>query len=204
MRISISLLLLYSAFVCAAQNHQSTGQSSYKNFNRSAYLTPFRQGDKWGYADKCGHTVIRPQFSVAHDFSEGLAMVYQGGVPLDDPIVKSFVKMGYIDEKGHWVVHSRFKDYYCYDFSDGLVPFRRLSKGWGYLNTKGKIAVQPRFQWAGTFANGMAPVVLNDKCGHIDRSGRLADQAPSALPRRKGEQDGHGTFVDKPQTPPCL
>ena len=180
------LLLVFSPIVLAAQN-----------------LTPVQQNGKWGYADDHGRTVIQPQFSLAHGFSNGLALVYQGGVALTDPIVKSFVKMGYIDQKGHWVIRSRFTYYFYYDFSEGLVSFRQVSKGWGYMDTNGKITIRPNFQWAGNFAHGIAPVLQDDRCGNIDKSGQVVNQGRSPLPRRKGEQGHNGTFLYMPRTAPC-
>ena len=66
----------------------------------SCDLRPFQQNGSWGYTNKDGQIVIKPQFSRAGRFSEGVALVWTGGVPLTEPIVKSFVKMGYVDEKG--------------------------------------------------------------------------------------------------------
>jgi WG containing repeat len=203
MRKLTLLLLLFSSCLLAAQDYQSQSDGSSGDQKARTDLTPVQQNGKWGYADKDGHVVIRPQFSLAHGFSGGLALVWTGGVPLTDPVVTSFVRMGYIDQKGHWVIQSRFKNYFYYDFSEGLVSFRQQSKGWGYMNAKGKVVVRPRFQWAGSFANGIAPVLLDDRCAHIDKGGEITDQAQSALPRRKGEQGRNGTFLYKPRIPPC-
>jgi hypothetical protein len=192
MRKFILLLFVFSAFALMAQDHRS-----------STNLNPVQQDDKWGYADDEGRTVIKPQFSLAHGFSDGLALVWKGGAPVTDPAVKSFVKMGYIDQKGHWVIHSRFTYYFYYDFSEDLVSFRQLSKGWGYMDPKGKIAIGPRFQWAGSFANGIAPVLLDNRCAHIDKTGHVIDKGQSPLPRHEGKQDRNGTFPYKPRTPPC-
>lgn len=186
---TILRLLVFSAIVLAAQDHRK--------------LTPVQQDGKWGYADDQGGMVIKPQFSLAHGFSDGLALVWQGGAPLTDPVVKSFVKMGYIDEKGNWVIQSRFTYSFYYDFSEGLVSFRQLSKGWGYMDRKGKITIRPHFQWAGTFADGIAPVLLDNRCAHIDKSGEVVNQEQSSLPHRKGEQGHNGTFLYMPRTPPC-
>ena len=166
-------------------------------------LTPVERNGKWGYADKDGKMVIEPQFTLAHRFSEGLALVWAGGVPLTDPVVKSFVKMGYIDATGHWVIHSSYKYYFYDDFSEGLTPFRQQSSRWGYMDRVGKIVVRTRFDWAGSFSNGIAPVLLDSKCAHVDKTGRIADESPSVVPRRKFEQDGHGTFRSKPNAAPC-
>ena len=197
------LALLSSVIVLVAPKQRSGDGSPEHQQEEAGDLTPVEQNGKWGYADKDGHLAIKPQFSEAHGFSEGLALVSAGGAPLTDPVVKSFVKMGYIDKKGQWVILSRFKYYFYYDFSEGLVPFRQLSHGWGYMDRTGRIAVRPRFQWAGAFSNGVAPVLSDNKCGHIDKTGRITDRSQSELPHRKFEQDRRGTFRYKPNVPPC-
>ncbi len=180
-------------------------QSAHTNQNQmlAADLTPVEQNGKWGYADKDGKVVIKPQFIRAHPFSEGLALVWTGGVALTDPIVTSFVNMGYIDGTGHWVIHSRSKYYFYDDFSEGLAPFRQQSSKWGYIDLSGKIVVRPEFDWAGGFSNGIAPVLLDSKCAHVDKTGKITDQSPAVLPRRKFEQNRHGTYQREPDVAPC-
>ena len=85
---------------------------------RSKDLVPIERNGKWGYADQSGHIVIRPAVHWRKTFSEGLALVWTGGAPLTDPVVTSFVKMGYINPTGHWVIHSRYK-YYFYENYQG-------------------------------------------------------------------------------------
>ncbi len=187
------LMVLFSSIIAAAQAGRKNDSG----------LSPVERGGKWGYADKDGRIVIKPQFDLAHGFAEGLALVWSGGVPLTDPIVKSFVKMGYIDQKGQWVIQSRFEYYFYYDFSEGLVPFRQQSNEWGYMDSRGKTVVHARFQWAGGFSNGIAPVLLDDRCADIDKTGKITDQSQSVLPRRKSEQDGRGGFRQKPDVAPC-
>ena len=111
-----------------------------------------------------------------HRFSEGLALVWAGGIPLTDPVVKSFVKMGYIDRTGKWVIHSSYKYYFYDDFSEGIVPFRQQSSKWGYMDPRGKTVVRARFDWAGGFSNGMAPVLSDGKCGHVNKTGKITNQ----------------------------
>ena len=159
------------------------GQNSRLESN-SAYqeLVPIQKNGKWGYADKEGKVVIKPQFTRADRFSDGLALVWCCGVPLTDSFVKSFVKMGYINPRGHWVIHSRLKYYFFDDFSDGLVPFRQVHSKWGYIDKTGAVVIRPRFNWAGTFSNGVAPVLVDATCGHIDKNGNLIDQSKEIVP----------------------
>jgi hypothetical protein len=166
-------------------------------------LVPTEQNGVWGYANPEGKVVIKPQFTAAGRFSDGLALVWTGGVPVTDSIVKSFVKMGYIDETGRWVIHSRFEYYFFDDFSQGLVPFRQQFSKWGYMDTTGKIAIRPRFDWAGGFSDHFAAVLLDGKCAHIDRTGKITDQAQTVLPRHRSVQDRNGTYLFRPTRLPC-
>src|ERR1041385_359923 len=42
-------------------------------------LYPVRVDGKWGYIDNTGQLVIQPQYALADEFSNGLAMVQSGG-----------------------------------------------------------------------------------------------------------------------------
>ena len=205
LRITASQFALALLFVSASTRPQIVGQNVQPSVKPSLSddLTPVQQEGKWGYVDKNGKIIIKPQFSSAGRFSEGLALVSAGGVPLTDPVVKSFVKMGYIDKRGHWLIASRFEYYFFYDFSDGLVPFRKLSSKWGYMDRSGKIAIEPRFDWAGSFTGSAAPVLLESKCARIDRSGKISDQSQTVLLHQKYERDSHGPYLFKPHSPPC-
>lgn len=63
----------------------------------------------WGYIDKDGTWVIKPQFEVAYSFSQGLAMVL-------DPASDNY---GFIDKNGDWKIPPRFRqpDDYAGDLS---------------------------------------------------------------------------------------
>ena len=118
---------------------------------------PWSDTDTWGYINKQGEMVIKPQFNKAFPFSEGLALVEAGGVRFTDPIVKDFVKMGYIDKGGRWVIASKYWYFFYENFSEGAVPFRKNFGKWGYMNQRGKVFIRPQFDWAGNFLHGLAP-----------------------------------------------
>lgn len=123
-------------------------------------LFPVSQGGKWGYIDKSGSLVIKPQYDMAWDFSEGLASVQVG------------MKRGYIDDKGAMVIATQYD--LSRPFSDGLaavytnaqkwgnfIVFNRGSGGWMYIDRTGKPAVNPKqliTAFAGEFREGRAPV----------------------------------------------
>jgi hypothetical protein len=117
-----------------------------------------------GYIDKTGALVITPRFSLAWNFSGGLARVEVGG------------KMIYINKQGKTVFtipHGLWAD----EFSEGLanVSIRKDSQNevWGYINRKGDFVIKPQFQIAKPFYQGLASVFLNGCPGYIDKSGRF-------------------------------
>ncbi len=48
----------------------------------------------------------------------------------------------------------------------------RVGTKWGYINTKGAVAITPQFNGAGGFRYGRAIVILGDRYGFIDRDGK--------------------------------
>jgi len=61
-------------------------------------------GGKYGYIDKTGRVVIKPQFDHGEDFSDGMACVKIGG------------KHGYINHDGVMIVKPQYE--YAYKFSE--------------------------------------------------------------------------------------
>jgi hypothetical protein len=57
----------------------------------------------------------------------------------------------------------------------GTVLYPIVESGkWGYLDQAGRIAIQPRFDAAKPFSEGLARVKIGQKWGFIDRTGNLA------------------------------
>ena len=107
------VLLLFSAAVSAQQ------------------LYPMRKFDKWGYINDKGNWIIKPQYQMALDFHDGLAMVkdtYQGGEVWD-----------FINESGQKIIQSEYF---------GFGTFLKL---YDY-----KVTVQPHDY----FAEGLIPVTV--------------------------------------------
>jgi WG containing repeat len=121
-----------------------------------------RQGeedDRWGYVDRSGKFMIKPQFSIVAPFSEGLAWV--------GPKNKGY---GYIDKTGAWVVKPQFN--HALEFSEGLAAVSVHGR-WGYINATGNYAVAPQFDDAQSFSEGLAPVKKGELWGYIDKTGRF-------------------------------
>lgn len=81
---------------------------------------------KWGYINKSGAQVIRPQYNYAWDFSEGLAAVGING------------KFGYIDKTGRVVIPLQYD--WVTDFSEGLACVRKNNKCY-FIDKSGKKSI---------------------------------------------------------------
>jgi len=115
-------------------------------------------GDRWGYVDEFGATVIHPEFLAARPFQDGLAAV------------RLVDKWGFIDQTGTLLVNPLYED--CGDFSEGLAAVQWHGK-WGYVDATGAFAVRPQFQWAGPFERGTAVIRLGARQGRVGRDGTV-------------------------------
>lgn len=134
---------------------------------------PFCDGKLWGYLDDHGKVVVKPQFRTADDFFCGRAIVNGDG-------------FGYIRPDGSW----------CAKLPEGTTTTRRFSgsRGWfqkdgkhGCVDLEGKIVIEPQYDDAGDFSEGLAPVmkgkrttdnqgeesITNRRWGYVDEQGKL-------------------------------
>ncbi len=78
-------------------------------------LIPYRQGNKWGFADAQRNIIITPKYSDAQWFSEGLAAVKIGN------------KWGYINKQGKLIIPAKFT--VAKSFRKGYVPNAKKAGG---------------------------------------------------------------------------
>ncbi len=122
-------------------------------------------GEKFGFVDKNGITVINPQFDHVLPFSGGFARFEDG---------ESY---GFVGKDGA-VLAGRFSQ--APSFSEGLVAVIPLkshlstSAKFGFINTKGELVIDYRFDRAEPFAEGMAAACVGGKCGYINGDGSWA------------------------------
>jgi hypothetical protein len=138
-------------------------------------LRPIQFDGKWGYIDRTGIVVIKPQFYWAEEFSEGLA-AFESAEGL----------YGYIDETGRVVIEPKLERWS--PFSEGLAAVAINNMEWGYIDKTGKWVIEPRYFYANPFKDGFASVdlaVVKDgvilmgekKATIIDRTGKAMIEA---------------------------
>lgn len=125
----------------------------------------FREGmclttkdDLYGYLDLKG-TAIKPRFTNAHDFSEGLACVCEE------------IQYGYIDKTGEFVISPEYTAGGF--FSEGLAAVRIGNTNWGYINKEGDLVIPPQYSMAYEFHNGLATVRRNGVLQYINKEGHV-------------------------------
>ena len=184
-----------------------------RDFNEG--LAPIKVGDLWGYIDKNPYPTpekwkgsglrpaksllrrnmnyfIRPQFTDARIFNEGLAPVKVGDL------------WGYIrKETRNFFIRPKFDA--AGNFSEGLAPVKignewgyisketrefaieldfnniddignfikglarvKINGQWGYINKAGVFVIPPKFDAAGNFSEGLTPVKVGDLWGYIN------------------------------------
>jgi hypothetical protein len=141
--------------------------------NTSA-LRPFEQDGKWGYRDPSGKIVIQPRFRHAEKFGD-----HDIACAKDD---KGFV---WIDAKGHIVARAHPFENGCDYFIEGMSRIIEGDKD-GFIDTRGKIVIPPRFRFVTPFHSGRAAFCVDCKLvfdgentaveggrwGFIDKAGR--------------------------------
>ena len=126
-------------------------------------------GGKRGYIDRTGKLVVNPQYDQSSDFSEGLALVCVG--PCDSD---------------HWQGFRYTNDY------QATEPLEQTFK-YGYIDETGKMVINPMFESAEVFSEGLAGVCVGHGCYY---------SRPSDKPKEEekwGFVDKTGSIVIPPQ-----
>ena len=155
-------------------------------------LARVRLGDKEGFVNRRGEIKIPLIYEKVHDFVNGRA-----GAVLNDKIgvidlegkviipidyhkiieqgngiykVSRGGMIGFVDHSGFLItplVYSRARDYH-----EGLVAVALPQRGWGYIDTQGRVIISFGYMDAYSFSEGLAKVETLHGCGFINKYGR--------------------------------
>ena len=163
-------------------------------------LIPVKSGEKWGYINKKGEYVINPQFADATLFRDGLAMItasdgkvgfidnngkfkivaqYRSATPFSDGLAFVVSDGGYptcIDKSGETKFALK-EAKYVFSFTEGFAMFATQDKEGkmklGFVDKSGKVIINPQFEDASPFIEGLARIKQKDKWGFIDKTGKI-------------------------------
>jgi len=134
----------------------------------------------WGFIDRTGKLVIKPQFGMPLWFSEGLVEGYgeENGI-LNVPL-------GYVDKSDRYVIRLDEQGMmieFLVGFSEGLARVSMRPQHddgsvgpsrWGYLDHTGTWVIPRAFSRAGDFHDGLAAASREDGTwGYIDKTGQF-------------------------------
>ena len=128
-------------------------------------LAAAKKVKKIGYIDSTGKQIIKPQFTKARPFKEGLAAVLR----------KRNGTYEYIDMAGRRVIRPAYVS--AGDFSGGFAKVKLKKKGkYGIIDRTGQIIAEPGFVEVHEFINGYARVKMDydGKYGFVDKTGNMS------------------------------
>jgi len=107
---------------------------------------------KVGFVNKSGEFVVRPQFDETSSFKEGLAAVASGK---------------YVNESRGEPGTIRISK---------TPPGMQFKAKWGFIDKTGKSVIEPQFDAAQDFSQGLAAIQIGEKWGYVDHTGRVVVQ----------------------------
>jgi WG containing repeat len=132
-----------------------------------------------GFYDRSGNLVLGPYF-LAFPFAQGRARVKTG--------VRAGSDDWLIDTSGT-LLPKKPLDLEGIRFSEGLIAVRRDRK-LGYMDLEGNVAIEPRYDQGGEFAEGLAAVQLEGHWMFIDKSGAATSEFPAGVAFAERLSDG--------------
>ncbi len=125
----------------------------------------------WEYIDKSGDVRIRPALpaAFAHSFVKGHALI----------ILRDLEAMCYINIFGNIIYSDERENLWGCDFSEeGLAPARRIDQ-FGFINEFGQFVIQPQFQMASHFQEGLAHILVKGNHGYVNKRGEWFTVPPA-------------------------
>ena len=163
-------------------------------------LYPVLQDDRWGYIDRTGNLAIEPRFDRAWRFSDGVALVKEGSdfgyirpdgsyalePRFDDAWhfaagrapVELDGQWGYVDTSGTVMPDSQINlarsALVETTYDNEAFHLMHTAGQYGYTAGEGGTSIEPRFEKAWRFTDGLARVRTQGKWGYINQDGEFA------------------------------
>lgn len=172
-----------------------TGGGFFEGLSKVSTYVPGK-GWLYGYIDKSGKVVIKPRFTYAYEFREGLAAVclntkcgfidktgefaiapkYRVTYPFSEGLGIAGLEhdnVGFVDKSGEMVIQPQFGLMAGTGFREDLSAVAIPHGKYGFIDRRGSLVIEMQFEQAGAFCEGLAAVLLNGKWGYIDRTGKI-------------------------------
>jgi hypothetical protein len=130
---------------------------------------------KYGIIDKKGEFVVKPEYLDAIDYNEGKTYIMNRQ------------ERGFIDKNGNYIF--KLDSLVGYPYFEGLAPVSSKKYLFGYIDTTGKVVIEPQFDEAKEFSEGLAAVNIDGRIGFIDTTGEYVIRPTYAFAQKF--QDGH-------------
>ena len=115
---------------------------------------------KWGYLNKKGEWALPPKVDAAYEFKSGRALIKQGDQTLC------------INQSGKVAFICKWKVELWEGFHGGLLRIVEDGKH-GFIDTNGKLCIEPEYDEAENFSDGLAAVSMDGKWGFVDAGGKV-------------------------------
>jgi hypothetical protein len=65
----------------------------------------------------------------------------------------------------------------------------KIDGKYGFIDKTGKVAIQPKYDTAGSFRDGLAGITIGNEEGYIDKEGKIIWKSPPYAPWQYGKPD---------------
>jgi hypothetical protein len=199
MRIGLTCLLMAVVLLAGCRGTPRDVHFPSTDQSEEDRLFPVRDGDAWGYIDRQGQLVVPTRFSYAGPFSGDLALVREGdlfgyvdrtGRMVIEPRFEDAMYFSNgrapVQVNGQWVLIDEDGTVHEDDILNldpdtieehrhqtGQLERFESNNQYGYRDSQGQLVIDPRFDQAWHFSEGLARVKVDGLWGYIDRRGDL-------------------------------
>lgn len=147
---------------------------------------------KWGFINSYHDLIVAPEYDEVRDFKDGLAIVRKdmkwgvinttgkthAGIIFDEvddyksgfALAMADSVQYYLDDEGE--IQKLHRNYEFTPFSNGLAAVKNKRKEkWGYIDTRGRMVIEAKYDTACSFSNNVALVQHRDNYKYIRKSG---------------------------------